>query len=192
MSAYPPDPKRHLMVSHLVPFGARLETEVISCASANPEAKTKASTIYTLGQNGYNPRDATHKFICMRWSVLITGLISVVKLCWLPHRNNGIVLLDTIPGSFCTRPDGICALERFITSQVNASALANYQYAVRTFYISSQVRSWRTTHWRSALGIGLSMSWNLSKTVTSFLDAVGVLVTSSIFSNVRLWLACDE
>jgi hypothetical protein len=69
----------------------------------------------------------------MRWSVLITGLMPRAKLCWLPRRNNGILPLDTIPGGFCTRPDGICALERFIASQANASALANYQYAVRTF-----------------------------------------------------------
>ena len=81
MSAYPPDPKRHFMLSHLTPFGTRLETEVIGCASANPEAKPKASTIYTLGQNGYNPSDAAHKFIRMRWSVLITGLMPRAKLC---------------------------------------------------------------------------------------------------------------
>lgn len=68
-SVFPPDPKRHFVVSHLTPFGTRLETEVLGCASANPDLKSKASTTYTIGQNGYNPKTAPHKFIRMRWSV---------------------------------------------------------------------------------------------------------------------------
>jgi hypothetical protein len=68
-SAYPPDPKRHFVISHLTPFGARLETEVLGCASATPKPKEKASTIYSIGQNGYKPNNAPHKFVRIRWSV---------------------------------------------------------------------------------------------------------------------------
>jgi hypothetical protein len=55
----------------MTPFGTRLATEVIGCASAAPEAKNKSSTTYTIGQNGYSASNATNKFIRMRWSVLI-------------------------------------------------------------------------------------------------------------------------
>ena len=71
MSAFPPDPKRRFVLSRLTPFGTRLETEVIGCASANPEVKSASSTIYTIDQNGYDANKATNKFIRMRWSVLI-------------------------------------------------------------------------------------------------------------------------
>jgi hypothetical protein len=109
-SAYPPNPDRHFMVSHLTPFGTRLETEVLGCTSATPEVRNTASTIYSIGQNGYKPAHAPHKFIRIRW-------------------NNGILPLDTVPGGFCTRSDGLCPLDRFIQSQASASELANYQYA---------------------------------------------------------------
>ncbi|KAF7973522.1 hypothetical protein HWV62_14944 [Athelia sp. TMB] len=67
LTQFPPDPKRHFILSHLTPFGTRLETEVLGCASADPTTKAKSSTIYTLGQNGYKADNAPHKFIRMRW-----------------------------------------------------------------------------------------------------------------------------
>ena len=36
LTRYPPNPKRHFILSHLTPFGGRLITEVVGCASANP------------------------------------------------------------------------------------------------------------------------------------------------------------
>lgn len=69
LTDFPPNPNRHFVLSHLTPFGTRLETEVLGCASAEPKAKAKASTIYTSGQNGYDPQNAPHKFIRMRWWV---------------------------------------------------------------------------------------------------------------------------
>lgn len=50
-------------------------------------------------------------------------------------RNNGILPLSTIPGKFCNRPDGLCALDEFVASQANSSELANYQYAVSFFVV---------------------------------------------------------
>lgn len=70
---------------------------------------------YTPTQYGYDPANATHKFIRMR-------------------LNNGILPLNTIRGGACGtansgRVDGICDLESFVKSQAESEKLANYQYA---------------------------------------------------------------
>lgn len=49
-------------------------------------------------------------------------------------RNNGILPLNTIPGEFCSRPDGLCSVQDFISSQANATALANFQYGVSKIF----------------------------------------------------------
>lgn len=135
MTAYPPDDKRHFVLSHLTPFGTRLETELIGCASNNPEVKPKSSTTYTIEQNGYKSTNAANKFIRIRWY----PCSNTTFFNWKWHRieisrNNGILPLNTIPGNFCMRPDGLCDLESFIASQQNASELSNYQYAVCDFF----------------------------------------------------------
>ena len=108
---YPPDPMRHFILSNLTPFAARLFTEVIGCTSASPTAVQKHRTSYYSGQYNYTASAATHKFIRMR-------------------LNNGILPLDTLRGGACAgRSDGMCSMSNFMTTQENATALANYQYA---------------------------------------------------------------
>jgi hypothetical protein len=42
--------------------------------------------------------------------------------------NSGILPISTIRGGFCAgRTDGLCPLTKFLNSQANASAQANYQ-----------------------------------------------------------------
>lgn len=111
LSVYPPDPDRHFILSNITPFGGRLITEIIGCASANPTAQHDHRTYYYPAQYGYDPANATHKFIRMR-------------------LNNAIVPLDTIRGGQCLgRTDGLCAIDDFLSSQADADQLANYQFA---------------------------------------------------------------
>lgn len=113
LSQYPPSPDRHFVLSHITPFGARLITEVIGCKDTIPAAKSSSSAQYYITQNGYDPANAPNKFIRMR-------------------LNSGILPLDSIRGGECADPkrtDGLCTMNKFIDSQHNASALANYQYA---------------------------------------------------------------
>lgn len=95
----------------MTPFGGHLVTEVIGCSSADPATNSYHTTAYTRGANGYSAANATHKFIRMR-------------------LNDGILPLDSIRGGACAgRSDGLCALDDFLRSQENSTALANYQYA---------------------------------------------------------------
>ena len=111
LTAVPPDPHRPFILSHLTPFGGRLVTEVIGCASGDPASIAYPRTQYYPTQYGYNPANATHKFIRMR-------------------LNNGILPLDTIRGGACKgRSDGMCAMEKFLQSQADAYALSNYDFA---------------------------------------------------------------
>jgi len=111
LNQVPPNPDRHFILSHLTPFGARFITEVIGCSSATPDTVANHRTQYYPTQYGYNAANATHKFIRMR-------------------LNNGILPLNTIRGGACLgRTDGMCAMSSFLTSQANATSMANYQYA---------------------------------------------------------------
>lgn len=111
LTDYPPNPKRTFVLSHLTPFTARLVTEVIGCSCRDPVAQAKSRTQYYAGQYGYNPGNATHKFIRMR-------------------LNNGILPLASIRGGKCEgRSDGLCAMDDFLESQKDAFALSEYQYA---------------------------------------------------------------
>jgi hypothetical protein len=112
----PPSASRHFVLSHLTPFGARLTTEVIGCPIANPKANRNAQTQYYQGQYGYNPANATNKFVRMR-------------------LNNGILPLGTIRGGSCAgREDGLCAMDKFLSNTPTWNKLANYDYACFTKY----------------------------------------------------------
>ncbi|KAK4689038.1 hypothetical protein P7C73_g1071, partial [Tremellales sp. Uapishka_1] len=101
----------HYIESKIAPFGGKLITEVIGCTSSAPAERRNASTVYSKTANGYTQSSASHKFIRMR-------------------LNNGILPLDTIAGGFCNgRSDGLCDVKDFMASQVNASALANFDYS---------------------------------------------------------------
>lgn len=111
LRTFPPDPNRKFILSHLTPFGARLITEVIGCADADPTPVPEHRTYYYPTQYGYDSSNAPYKFIRMR-------------------LNNGILPLDTIRGGRCAgRPDGLCAMDDFLASQYEAEKLANYQVA---------------------------------------------------------------
>lgn len=107
----PPDPKQPFILSHLTPFGSRLITEVLGCASDDPSPVTYPRTQYYPTQYGYDPANATYKFIRMR-------------------LNDGILPLDTIRGGACKgRSDGLCAMDLFLKSQEDSYALSNYNFA---------------------------------------------------------------
>jgi hypothetical protein len=115
LTQYPPNSNRHFILSHMTPFGGRLITETIGCSISNPIPVKKHSYAYTPTQYGYNPNNATYKFIRMR-------------------LNNAVLPLNTIRGGACGtansgRIDGLCALQDFVASQAQSVTLANYQYA---------------------------------------------------------------
>lgn len=111
LATYPPDPKRKFVLSHMTPFGGRLITEVVGCASANATPVADHRTYYTPTQYGYDASNAPAKFVRMR-------------------LNNGILPLNTIRGGACAngRPDGLCGMDDFLASQYKAAELANYQF----------------------------------------------------------------
>jgi hypothetical protein len=111
LSTFPPNPKRHFILSHLTPFGGRLITEVIGCSTASPPAQHTHRTQYYPGQYGYNPANATHKFVRLR-------------------VNNGILPLETLRTGECKgRTDGLCSLGNFVRGNLNAMEVANYDFA---------------------------------------------------------------
>jgi hypothetical protein len=111
LKTFPPNPKRHFILSHITPFAGRLITEVIGCNSANPVAQHSRRTQYYPGQYGYNAANATNKFVRLR-------------------VNNGIVPLNTIRTGECNgRTDGLCSLEGFLQSNYKSMKLANYDFA---------------------------------------------------------------
>lgn len=115
LTQFPPNPHRHFILSNLTPFGGRLITETIGCSIANPSPVRKHRTQYTPTQYGYDPKNATHKFVRMR-------------------LNNGILPLNTIKGGKCGnatsgRVDGMCAMEGFLESQSKAFEESQYAYA---------------------------------------------------------------
>jgi hypothetical protein len=111
LTEFPPNPNRKFILSHLTPFTARLNTEVIGCSSPDPVEQSKFRTQYSPGQYGYSAANATHKFIRMR-------------------LNSGILPLSTIRGGGCGgRTDGLCPLTNFIESQKDAYELSQYDYS---------------------------------------------------------------
>ena len=115
LTQFPPNPNRHFKLSNMTPFGARLITETIGCAVADPAPVQAFRTQYTPTQYGYNPANATHKFVRMR-------------------LNNGILPLNSIRGEACGttnsgRIDGMCEMSAFLASQADAYELSNYDYS---------------------------------------------------------------
>ena len=111
LSAVPPAKNRTFVLSNLTPFGGQMTTEVIGCGCSNPSEQAKARTQYYPTQYGYDPSNASNKFIRMR-------------------VNNGILPLGSIPGGACSgRKDGMCSMTSFLQATSNATNLANYQYA---------------------------------------------------------------
>ena len=114
LKTYPAPTNRKFILSHLTPFGGRLVTEVIGCASANPTPEAAQRTFYTPTQYGYDPSNATNKFVRMR-------------------LNNGVLPLSTLRGGACAgRPDGMCSMSNFLKTQENSYKLSNYDYACFT------------------------------------------------------------
>jgi len=106
---YPPNENRTFKTTHIIPYAARFFTERIGCSVANPTEVSTAYTQYTPSQYGYSASNASYKFLRMR-------------------LNSGILPISTIRGGFCAgRTDGLCPVQNFLNSQVNASAQANYQ-----------------------------------------------------------------
>jgi len=111
LTQYPPNLTRHFVLSHMTPFGGRLVTEVIGCASANPTPYPIIALITIRRSMGTSPPMHRTKFIRMR-------------------LNSDILPMSTIRGGACgNRGDGLCALSSFLTSQENSYYLSNYQYA---------------------------------------------------------------
>lgn len=115
LETYPPRKERVFKLSEIVPFTARLVTEVIGCDSANPRAVTHERVRYYASQYGYDTdtKSAKYRFVRMR-------------------LNGGILPLSSIRGGKCNdRKDELCSLEDFIESQKDAQKRA--QYAVACF-----------------------------------------------------------
>jgi hypothetical protein len=115
LTQFPPNPNRHFILSNLTPFGARLITETIGCSSPDPAPIKESRVAYTPTQYGYDPSNATYKFVRMR-------------------LNHGIIPLNTIRGGLCGdaktgRVDGLCEMESFMECQKGAEELANFQFA---------------------------------------------------------------
>lgn len=138
LKQYPPNPDRHFFLNHLVPFGARLITEKIGCAAADPTAVHDYRTYYYPDQYGYSASNAPHKFIRMR-------------------LNNAVLPIDSIRGGKCAgRSDGLCPLENFLQAEWEAEKLANYQFACFANYTVTSTdngRDWDGTVTNSTPGI---------------------------------------
>ncbi|KAM3084452.1 hypothetical protein ACMFMF_001808 [Clarireedia jacksonii] len=123
LTDYPPDPNRKFILSHITPFGARLMTETVGCAVADPKPVKNARVQYSPGQYGYDAANATHKFVRMR-------------------LNNGILPLESIRGGYCKgRKDGMCEMAKFLESQKNVTEMANYDYVCFGNYTVANVTS---------------------------------------------------
>jgi hypothetical protein len=112
---FPPNPSRPFILSNLTPFGGRLITETIGCSSPNPAPVKEHHVSYTPTQYGYDPNNATYKFVRMR-------------------LNNGVLPLNTIRGGACGnatsgRVDGLCELDSFVSAAISAYPQANYTYS---------------------------------------------------------------
>ncbi|KAF2252860.1 3-phytase [Trematosphaeria pertusa] len=113
LEKYPPEEERVFRLSHLVPFSARLITEVVDCDSAHPKPVAYERVRYYASQYGYNTdtRSSKHRFVRMR-------------------LNGAILPLSSIRRGACKgRPDQLCPLDKFIKSQKKANQRANYAEA---------------------------------------------------------------
>ncbi|KAF2682005.1 phosphoglycerate mutase-like protein [Lentithecium fluviatile CBS 122367] len=110
---YPPDKNRLFKVSHLVPFTARLITEIIGCDSAHPKPEKHERVRYYASQYGYDSdtKEGKHRFVRMK-------------------LNGAVLPLSSARGGACKgRTDEMCPLENFVESQEKAKERANYREA---------------------------------------------------------------
>jgi hypothetical protein len=109
---YPPDQDRLFKSSHIVPFTARLITEVIGCDSAHPQPEKRERVRYYASQYGQNgDKKHQHRFVRMK-------------------LNGAILPMSSIRGDACKgRSDELCPLEKFLKSQELARERANYRQA---------------------------------------------------------------
>lgn len=110
---YPPQKKRRFKASKLVPFTARLITEVIGCESEHPKAEKYERVRYYPSQYGYDneKKSGKHRFVRMR-------------------LNGAVLPLSSIRGGACNgRADELCPLQKFLQSQKKAKMRADYQTA---------------------------------------------------------------
>ncbi|KAI9747290.1 MAG: hypothetical protein M1835_002153 [Candelina submexicana] len=100
-----PPPRQQLIVSHMEPFGARLDIEIIK--APQPVSGNRTGTGYTSGP----PTTYIHFIL-----------------------NQRTIPLGVSFPSCGNRADGWCELNTFIATQSNALALANYNYACNGNY----------------------------------------------------------
>jgi hypothetical protein len=113
LHTYPPDKDRLFRISKIVPFTARLITEVIGCDSEHPKPEKYDRVRYYASQYGYgsDTRSGKYRFIRMK-------------------LNGAILPLSSIRGGACKgRSDELCPLGKFIESQELARKRANYREA---------------------------------------------------------------
>lgn len=110
---YPPKKDRVFKISHLIPFAAKLTTEVIECDSPHPKPVKHERVHYYASQYGYSDdmKGYKHRFIRMK-------------------LNGGVLPLSSIRGGACKgRSDELCSFDDFIESQKEARERATYQKA---------------------------------------------------------------
>lgn len=113
LEKYPPNKHRLFRASNIVPFTARLITEVIGCDSEQPKPEKHERVRYYASQHGYgrDVKDDKYHFVRMK-------------------LNGAILPLSTVRGGACEgRPDELCRLEKFVKSQEKAKERASYKKA---------------------------------------------------------------
>jgi hypothetical protein len=108
---YPPNKDRLFRVSNLVPFTARLITEVIGCEPEHPKPEKHERVRYYASQYGYDTKAGKHRFVRMK-------------------LNGAVLPLSSVRGGACKgRADELCPFNKFVESQEKARERANYRQA---------------------------------------------------------------
>lgn len=115
LKKFPPAQDHVFRISHLVPFTARLVTEVIGCDMAHPKPEKHERVRYYASEYGYDDEKSSerpkHRFVRMR-------------------LNGGVLPLSSIRGGACKgRSDELCPLKQFLKSQEKAADRARYKQA---------------------------------------------------------------
>jgi hypothetical protein len=111
LKSFPPVAGRKFRISHLVPFAARLVTEVIDCDTKDPEPVKHERYSASSHRLEEEEKIGKHRFVRMK-------------------LNGAVVPLSSIRGGQCKgRSDELCPLEDFLESQAKARERANYRQA---------------------------------------------------------------
>ncbi|KAF1952782.1 3-phytase [Byssothecium circinans] len=111
LQTFPPEEGRLFKISKLVPFAARLVTEVIECGERNPEPVKHERIHRYISAYRLEEKSDKHRFVRIR-------------------LNGAVVPLSSIRGGKCGgRMDEICRLDRFFESQEQVKEQAKYQEA---------------------------------------------------------------